>query len=210
MPMGTHLKKKYKLPFPACNVHRRDKPVATDTVYSDTPAIDSGVTAAQFFVGTESMVCDAYPMKMDKQFVHVLQDNIRRRGAMSKLISNRAQVEISNKVQDIFRNYIIQDWQSKPHHQHQNAAEQQYQDVKRLANTLHDWTGAPASLWFLALMYACMIMNLTVNASIGYSIPMQVLTGVTPDIRPILQFDWYEPIYFNTKESHFPSMFNEK
>ena len=98
MPMGTHLKKRYKSPFPACNVHQRNKPVATDTVYSDTPAIESGVTAAQFFVGTESMVCDVYSMKTNKQYVHVLQDNIRRRGAMSKLISNRAQVEISKEL----------------------------------------------------------------------------------------------------------------
>src|SRR5215207_8007146 len=184
--------------------------MAIDTVYSDTPAIDSGVTAAQLFVGTESMVCNIYPMKTDKQFVHVLQDNIRRRGAMSKLISDRAQVEISNKVQDILRNYIIQDWQSGLHHQNQNVAECHYLDAKRLANTLLDQTGAPPSLWFLALTYACMIMNLTANASIGYSIPMQVLMGVTPDISPILQFDWYKAVYYKTEESHFPSMSNEK
>ena len=59
-------------------------------------------------------------------------------------------------------------------------------------------------------MYACMIMNLTANTSIVYSIPLQVLTGVTPDISPILQFDWYEPVYYKTEESHFPSMSNEK
>src|SRR5215207_7563017 len=119
--------------------------MAIDTVYSDTPAIDSGVMAVQLFVGTEYMVCNIYPMTTDKQFVHVLQDNIRRRGAMSKLISDRAQVEISNKVQDILRNYIIQDWQSEPHHQHQNAAEWCYQDAKHLASTLLDQTGVPAS-----------------------------------------------------------------
>src|SRR5215207_9774189 len=112
------------------------------------------------------MVYDVYPMKTDKQFVYVLQDNIRRRDTMSKLISDRAQVEISNKVQDILRNYIIKDWQSEPHHQNQNAAEHRYQDAKRLANTLLDRTGAPPSLWLLALTYACMIMNLTANASI--------------------------------------------
>ena len=77
-------------------------------------------------------------MKTDRQFVQVLQDNIRRRGAMTKLISDRAQVEISNKVQDILQNYIIKDWQSEPHQQHQNASEQQYQDVKRIVNTLLD------------------------------------------------------------------------
>ena len=82
------MKKCYKSPFPACNDHRRSEPVATDTIYSDTPAIDSGVTAAQFFVGTESLVCDVYLMQSDKQFVNTLQDNIRKRGAMTKLISD--------------------------------------------------------------------------------------------------------------------------
>ena len=123
------MKQRYKSPFPACNVHRRSEPVATDTIYSDTPAIDSGVTSAQFFVGTESLVCDVYPMQTDKQFVNTLQDNIRKWGAMTKLISDRAQVEISKKVNDILRHLIIGDWQSEPHKQHQNPAKRHYQDV---------------------------------------------------------------------------------
>ena len=164
MPMGTHLKKWYKSPFSACNVHRQDVPVATDTVYADTPAIAGEATAAQFFVGTKSLVCNVYPMKTDKQFVNVLLDNIRCRGAMAKLISDSAQLEISNKVKDILRNLMISDWQSEPHQQHQNPAEQRYQDVKRLANTLLDRTGAPPSLWFLAMTYACFILNHTANA----------------------------------------------
>ena len=188
--MGTYLKKRYKFPFPACNVHRRNKPVTIVTVYSNTPAIDSMITAAQLFVGTESMVCDVYPRKSNKQFVNVLQDSIRRRGAMSKLISVRAQVEISEKVQNILQNYIIQDWQSEPHQQHQNMAEHQYQDEKWVANTLLDHIGAPPSLWFHALMYVCLILNHMANASIGNAFPMQVLTGSTPDISDLLQFDF--------------------
>jgi hypothetical protein len=39
---------------------------------------------------------------------------------------------------------------------------------------------------------------------------MQVLSGVIPDIISLLQFDWYEPVYYKTEESHFPSMSNEK
>ena len=41
-PISTILKKHYKWPFPTLNVHRKDEPVATDTVYLDTPAIDNG------------------------------------------------------------------------------------------------------------------------------------------------------------------------
>ena len=123
-------------------------------------------------------------MKTDTQFVNVLQDNIRKWEAMSKLISDRTQVEISNKVQDILRNYLIKDWQSKPHSQHQNAAERCYQDAKKMANTLLDRAGAPPSLWFLALSYVCMILIHTANASIGHAISMQVLTGSPQTLIP--------------------------
>jgi len=44
--VSTILKKHYKSPYPAMNVLRRDEPVATDTVYSDTPAINDGSKSA--------------------------------------------------------------------------------------------------------------------------------------------------------------------
>jgi hypothetical protein len=40
------LKQHWRSRFPACNVNRRNKPVAADTVFGDKPADDSGVTAA--------------------------------------------------------------------------------------------------------------------------------------------------------------------
>jgi hypothetical protein len=58
------------------NVHRREEALATDTVYSDVPAVDSGVTIAQLFVGLTSTVCDVYPLKTEKAFVNTLQDVI--------------------------------------------------------------------------------------------------------------------------------------
>ena len=51
---------------PALNVPRRHEAVATDTVYSDTPAVDSGVKQAQPFVGKESLFADIYPMRSGK------------------------------------------------------------------------------------------------------------------------------------------------
>ena len=88
LPMSTLLKKRYKSPFPALNVHRRDEPVATDTIYSDTPAVDSGATIAQVFVGVESLVTDVYAINTDRQFLNTLEDQIRARGAPTKLVSN--------------------------------------------------------------------------------------------------------------------------
>ena len=48
---------------PALNIPRRHEAVATDTVFSDTPAVDSAVKQAQVFVRWDSLVADAYPMK---------------------------------------------------------------------------------------------------------------------------------------------------
>jgi hypothetical protein len=75
--------------------------VATDTIYSDTPAIDCGITSAQLFVGNKTHTADVYPIKSDKQFVNTLLDNITQCGAPTKLISNCAQVEISEHVKQV-------------------------------------------------------------------------------------------------------------
>ena len=48
---------------PALTVSRRHEAVTMDTVYSDTPAVDSDVKMAQLFVGKESLVSDIYPMR---------------------------------------------------------------------------------------------------------------------------------------------------
>ena len=45
--------------------------------------------------------------------------------------------------------------------------------------------------------------------SIGYAVPLTLLTGITQDISPLLQFEWYEPIYYREEETEFPSMSNE-
>ena len=78
---------------------------------------------------------------------------IRDHGAPTKLISDHAQVEISNKAKDILWHLHIQDWQSEAHHQHQNPCERCYNDIKRTANRLLDCTGSPPNLWLLTLQY---------------------------------------------------------
>ena len=103
LPNTFPMKKDLKSRNPALNISRRHEAVATDTVFSDTPAVDSGVKQAQVFVGRDTLVADAYPMKSGKQFVNTLEDNIRRRGAMDKLLSDSAKTEISNMVMDILR-----------------------------------------------------------------------------------------------------------
>ena len=207
IPMRHHFKSR----FPALNVHRRNEPVATDTVYSDTSAIDDGSKIAQFFVGKKSLVCDAYGIKTEKEFVNTLEDNIRYRGAMDKLISDRAQVEISKKVNDILRNYCIDDWQSEPHHQHQNFAERRYQMVKAYVNNIMNRTGANASGWLLCLEYVCFLLNHLAVETLQWRTPLEVLNGSTPDVSSLMQYEFWEPVYYLISDKQeFPSQTQEK
>ena len=83
-----YIKKHFKSRNPVFSISRCSEAVATDTILSDTPAVDDGPTMAQFFCGHDTLVCDAYGIKSTKQFINTLSDNIRKQGAMDTLISD--------------------------------------------------------------------------------------------------------------------------
>ena len=113
---------------------------------------------AQGFVGKRTLVTDVYPLKSQKQFVHLLEDNIRFRGAMTKLISDYAKVEISNKVKDILRMYYSSRWNSEPYHQNQSPADGRYCTLKSWTNTIMKRSGAPADCWLLCMIHASNVL----------------------------------------------------
>ena len=48
------------------------------------------------------------------------------------------------------------------------------------------------------------------TASLGGQVPLLVLYGVTPDIRIILLYTFYQPIFYATHDQHFPSDSEER
>ena len=204
IPQSTILKKRYKSPNPALNVYRRDETVATDFIYANVPAIDSGAIGAQVFVGCTSHVIDVYGCKTDGQYINTLQDQIRQRGAPNKIISDNAQAQISNKIHDLLCLYMIGDGQSEPHQQHQNPAERHIQTLKTRSNIILDRTGAPAYVWLLCLLYVAYLLNFTYSESIK-GIPIQKLRGSTPDISPLLRFHFWQEVYYKLDDSDYPS-----
>ena len=197
-PDPTPLKVKYKSQSPAVNIRRRNEPVSSDVVYSDTPAVDNGSTAAVLFFGTKTMVTTGHGIKSDAQFVDAFEDEIRERGAMDKLITDGAQYEKSSRVKDILRALFIGAWQSKPYHEHQNPVERRYQTVKGLVNLVLNKSGAPAELWLLCLLWVLYILNRCSCSAINGDIPMTRLTGQTVDISNMFQFSFYDKVYFAT------------
>ena len=209
-----YIKKHFKSRYPVFNIPRRSEAVATDTIFSDTPAVDDGSTMAQFFCGQDTLVCDAYGIKSTKQFINTLSDNIRKRGAMDTLISDGGKYEISKRVTDLLHSLFIQDYQSEPYHQHQNMAENRFGLAKRYTNTVMNTSRCPACCWLLCLQYICVVLNHLASPTLQGICPVQALEGTTPDISFLLHFSFYEPVYYRIDSSepdlNFPSSSNEK
>ena len=209
-----YIKKHFKSHNPVLNIPRCSEAVATDTIFSDTPAVDDGSTMAQFFCGCDTLVCDAYGIKSTKQFINTLSDNIRKRGAMDTLISDGGKYEISKRVTDLLCSLFIQDYQSEPYHQHQNKAENHFGLAKRYTNTVMNASGCPACCWLLCLQYICVVLNHLASPTLQGICPVQALEGTTPDISFLLHFSFYEPAYyridFSEPDLNLPSSSNEK
>ena len=87
----------------------------------------------------------------------------------------------------------------------QNPAERRIQDVKNLANIIMDRTATPAELWYLAVEYAAYLLNHLANEMLDWKTPIEVATGETPDILNLLQFHWYEQVFYHDPKASYPS-----
>ena len=154
-----YIKKHFKPRNPVFSISRCSEAVATDTIFSDTPAVDDGSTMAQFFCGHDTLVCDAYGIKSTKQFINTLSDKIRKWGAMDTLISDGGKYDISKGVTDFLHSLFIQDYQSESYHQDQNKIENCFGPAKHYTNTVMNTSGCLACSWLLCLQYICVVLH---------------------------------------------------
>ena len=126
--------------------------------------------------------------------------------APSSLLLDSAKSETSHVVKDILRQYGIKDMQSEANHQHQNYAERKIQEVKNTCNIIMNRVNAPNHLWFLCLKYVVMVLNHLATPSLNNRTPIEKAFGVTPDLSGLLQFYFYQPVfYLDTNKPSFPT-----
>jgi hypothetical protein len=111
-------------------------------------------------------------------------------------MSDSAKAEISEKIQDVCRYLFIKERQSEPKYQHQNPCERRWQNIKHNTTHMMNRFFVPAFCWLLALNYVVYVMNHTAVESLQWRTPIEVLTGQTPDISPILQYRFFEDVYY--------------
>ena len=200
---GQRIMQSIKSPFPAHNVWRRNEPVATDTIFANTPAIcTGGQKMAQIFIGRKSLVIDVYGMSHKDEFVNTFEDVIRDRGAPDKLTCDGDAVQMSERVKEILRALCIDDWQSERGYSHQNFAENRWKHMKRNLNWYMNWRNVPSECWLLCLQWISDVMNHTAEKSLGWRPPLEVLTGQTVDISICLVFIFWDVVYVPRYKDH--------
>ena len=151
------------------------------------------------------MLTEVFGMKTESEMKDTLQDLIRKWGARHSLLSDNAKSEVSQTVKDILQVYNIKDLQTEPHHPNQNPTEQRIQEVKKLVNWILDHTGAPECLWHLCLVYLYYLLNRLLHKQLKDRTPYKKAIGETPDILVLLQFHFYQLIFYYNKTESFPS-----
>ena len=199
IPMRRHFKTRNRATY----VRRLREIICTDTFFASRPAKD-GITCAQMYVGKKSGLTQVFGMSSESQFSETLQDFIRKWGAPDVLMSDNAKSETGKKVKKILREYCIKDQQSEAHQQNQNLAESRIGEIKRSTNIMMDRTGTPDDLWYLCMTYVVYLLNHLAVSKLNWKTPIEMATGETPDISNLLQFHWYEKVYYYDHSMSFP------
>ena len=201
LPMRHH----YKSRFPQLNRNRLRETYCTDTFFSSVTSISDMHTCMQIFVGSRSsMYTKVYGMRTESEGPATLEQFITDVGAPYHLLSDNAKMETSRAWKDILRKYNVSIHTTEPYHPNQNYAERKIQEIKKVSNRILDHTNALDTLWSYATKHAVDVMNHTSNATLKWKTPIEKAFGLTPDISALVQFCFFQPIYYLDRTQPFP------
>ena len=117
--------------------------------------------------------------------------------------NDNSKMQTSKAWIQVLRKYNIAEQNTEPLYPNQNTAERRIQDVKHNTSRIMDRTRAPSYLSFLCMVYVVTLLNMTACEALNWQTSNFVGLGKVDDISSLLQYRFYEPVYFATNES-FP------
>mmetsp|Transcript_17331 Transcript_17331/g.42358 ORF Transcript_17331/g.42358 Transcript_17331/m.42358 type:complete len:358 (+) Transcript_17331:1030-2103(+) len=165
---------------------------STDTAYFPSKSLRGNIASQIFFHKCGFFTCNHLPKVDDSHMGPTLNRFISDFGIPEHLTMDGAAVQTgrNTKFMDTIRRTTIQHHVSRPYRPDENPAEVGIRELKRRFYRLVIKYQIPMRLWDFVLDYVVDIMNVTVNYS-RYSdgrVPLEKITGVTPDISEYLDF----------------------
>ncbi len=175
----------------------------SDTFFSKEKSVLNN-TCGQLFV-TNFGFTKFVPMKLKSEASLALQELIQDVGIPSHIHTDGAKEMTQGNWKKICNEFAIKMSQTEKASPWQNRTEIEIREMKKHVRRLMERGQSPSKLWDFCVNYASQLRNNIVRPLVHLHgrTPYELLTGNTPDISELLEFEWYQPIWY-FEPSEFP------
>ena len=169
----------------------------TDTLFGPAPALSTKYEAAQCYC-TDFGWCKVYPMK-SKAMAHYTLDELHKDvGVFAEMKPDNAKEEVAGQFAEKLRRVGTALRPIEPYTYNQNKMEANIRELKRMFRRAMRRSGAPLILWDHCFELMAELRSHTAmdKFELEGKTPVEVLTGDTPDISHLVEFGWYDYVWY--------------
>jgi hypothetical protein len=144
-------------------------------------------------------------MKKKSEAGEALLNVIQDVGIPAKVVTDYAKEEMEGNWKKIAREYHVKQTVTEPYSPWQNRAENMIGDLKRGIQHATTRRKFPKRLWNYCGVWVSKIRNVIAGSSpaLNDRVPDERITGETPEIAELIEFEWYELVWYHDQVS-FP------
>jgi hypothetical protein len=191
LPMRRHIKSRN----PLLNTRRIMEEYATDTWYATVTSYE-GFNAAQVFYGTKSGCISQYGLVSEGQGPDALLDFFRQEGVPISIRADNSKMQTSKLWNEYMRCYACKSQFIEPYNPQQNPAERALGRHKDTMERVLIASGCDQRAWFKLSQHVAYVENRLAKETKGWRTSVELRDGETPDISALLNFTFWEPVYY--------------
>lgn len=184
------------------NIKRLNGKFSTDTLWGTRKSL-RGHVATQLYSHKCGFVVPYHLLRANNENVgDSLANFVHDFGAPEELVFDGAAVQVGSKTRfmEVIRRAGIRHHVSGPRRPNQNPTEAAIREVKKRWYRIQHRENVPQRLWDFGITWVCETANVTVSSS-RYAhgrTPIEIITGITPDITEYLDFMFYDWIVYKS------------
>ena len=170
---------------------------SSDTFFSQCKSL-RGNNCFQLFTNKASFT-KAYAMELKSDAPFALNRFIHEVGVPTEMHTDGSKEQSLGKWRKICQKHAIYRTWNEPYSPWQNLAEKAGGIIKARCRDMMRRTNTPVVLWDYCVEYNAELRTMTASNNIHLSgrTPHELVMGYTPDISELVEFDWYQWVWFN-------------
>ena len=175
---------------------------SSDTFFSPYKSL-RGNDCFQLFTNRSSFT-KAYAMESKGDAPFALNRFIHEVGVPTEIHTDGSKEQTLGKWKKICQKHAIYRTWNEPYSPWQNLAEKAGGIIKSRCRDMMRRTNTPVVLWDYCIEYNSELRTMTVSNSVELSgrTPFERIMGYTPDISELVEFEWYQWVWYNDPASH--------